>query len=172
MTPRALLSTKLALSARGADALLRRLNTEGQVAGVLGHEVGHVVARHSAEHMAKQQLTQGLTGAAVLATYDPNNPSTQQTAAMAALIGNMINMKFGREDELESDRLGVRFTSEAGYDPRSMIRLMEVLAESGKGRSRPPEFFSTHPNPEGRIEKIEAAIQERFPSGVPAGLVK
>ncbi len=58
------------------EGLLRRLDTEGQLAGVLGHEVGHVVARHGAEHIAKQQLTQGLTGAAVLATYDPNNPST------------------------------------------------------------------------------------------------
>src|SRR5690349_19590551 len=55
------------------DALLSRLKTRGELAGVLGHEVGHVVARHSAEHMAKAQLTQGLTGAAVIASYDPNN---------------------------------------------------------------------------------------------------
>ncbi|MEJ7607685.1 MAG: M48 family metalloprotease [Bryobacteraceae bacterium] len=78
------------------EALFRRLETEGQVAGVLGHEIGHVVARHGAEHMAKQRLTQGLTGAAVLATYDPSNPSTQATAAVAAMIGGLVNMKFGR----------------------------------------------------------------------------
>jgi len=151
------------------EALARRLNTEGELAGVLGHEIGHVVGRHGAEHIAKQQLAQGLTGAAVLASYDPNNPSSQRNAAIAMVIGNLINMKFGRDDELESDRLGVRFMAEAGYDPRSMIRVMEVLKAAGAG-GRQPEFFSTHPNPENRIARIKQAIQDVFPSGVPEGL--
>jgi predicted Zn-dependent protease len=150
------------------EGLLRRLKTEGQLAGVLGHEIGHVVARHGAQHIAKQQLTQGLTGAAVLASYDPNDPSTARTGQMAAVIGNLVTMKFGRGDELESDTLGVRFMSEAGYDPRAMIGVMEVLASAGGGRQ--PEFFSTHPNPENRVAKIKQAIQERFPSGVPGDL--
>jgi predicted Zn-dependent protease len=152
------------------EGLLRRLDTEGQLAGVLGHEIGHVVARHGAEHIAKQQLTQGLTGAAVLATYDPNNASSQQSAAVAMMIGQLVTMRFGRQDELESDRLGVRFTSEAGYDPNSMIRLMEILDESSQGRQ--PEFFSTHPNPENRIARIREAISERFPEGMPSGLTR
>ncbi len=88
------------------EGLLRKLNTEGQLAGVLGHEIGHVVARHGAEHIAKQQLTEGLTGAAVLATYDPNNPSSRGSAAVAAMIGQLVGMRFGRQDELESDELG------------------------------------------------------------------
>ena len=150
-------------------ALLNRLQTEGQLAGVLGHEVGHVVARHSAEHIAKARLTEGLTGAAVIAAYDPNDPSSQQTAQVAVLIGQLVNLKFGRDDELESDRWGVRFMAEAGYDPRSMITVMEILAQASEG-ARPPEFFSTHPNPENRIEKIQAAIAEEFPNGVPEGL--
>lgn len=153
------------------EGLIKLMRTEGELAGVLGHEIGHVVARHAAEHIAKAQLTQGLTGAAVLATYDPDDPSTQRTAAVAALIGSLINMKFSRDDELEADRLGVRFTSEAGYDPRAMIRMMETLAQASKGQ-RPPEFFSTHPNPERRIEQIQAAIQEKFPNGVPDGLTR
>jgi predicted Zn-dependent protease len=151
------------------EGLLRRLKTEGQLAGVLGHEIAHVVARHGAEHIAKQQLTQGLTGAAVLATYDPSNPSSRNSAAVAAMIGQLVNMRFGRQDELESDKLGVRFTSEAGYDPRSMIALMKILDESSQG-GRPPEFFSTHPNPENRIERIQLAVRERFPDGVPERL--
>jgi predicted Zn-dependent protease len=153
------------------EGLLRRLKTEGQLAGVLGHEIAHVVARHGAEHIAKQQLTEGLTGAAVLATYDPNNPSSRGSAAVAAMIGQLVNMRFGREDELESDKLGVRFSSEAGYDPRSLIALMKILDESSQG-NRPPEFFSTHPNPENRIERIQAEVKERFPDGVPEGLEK
>lgn len=149
--------------------LLKRLQTEGQVAGVLGHEIGHVVARHGAEHLAKARLTQGLTGAAVLATYDPNNPSSRNNAAVAALIGQMVNMRFGREDELESDKLGVRFMSEAGYDPRAMIDVMRVLEEAAGG-GRQPEFFSTHPNPGRRVERIQQVIAETFPQGVPSDL--
>jgi beta-barrel assembly-enhancing protease len=153
------------------EGLLRRLKTEGQLAGVLGHEIGHVVARHGAEQIAKQQLTQGLTGAAVLATYDPSDPSSRNSAAVAAMIGQLVTMRFGRKDELEADRLGVRLTSESGYDPRSMIELMKILEESSEG-NRPPEFFSTHPNPENRIQQIQAAIREQYPNGVPEGLEK
>jgi len=154
-------------------SLMNRLETEGQLAGVLAHEIGHVVGRHSAEHIAKAQLTEGLSGAAVIAASDPDNPqSSQQAAAIAAAVGQIVNMKYGRDDELESDRLGVRFMVEAGYDPRSMIRVMEILAEAGDGAARPPEFFSTHPNPERRIEQIQAAIQEEFPKGVPEGLIQ
>ncbi len=151
------------------DALANRLNTEGQFAGVLAHEIGHVVAKHGAEHIAKQQLTQGLTGAAVLATYDPNDPGSRRNAAIIAAVGQLVNMKYGREDELESDRLGVRMMAKAGYDPRAMIKVMEVLRSAGGG-GKQPEFFSTHPNPENRIQKIEAAIKEEFPGGVPNGL--
>jgi beta-barrel assembly-enhancing protease len=151
-------------------ALYERLQTEGQLAGVLGHEIGHVVARHSAERIAKAQLMEGLTGAAVIAAYDPENPSSAQRAQMAALVGQLISMRYGRDDELESDRLGVRFMADAGYDPRSLIGVMEILAEASGGSQ--PEFFSTHPNPENRIQKIQAAIEAEFPNGVPEGLTQ
>jgi predicted Zn-dependent protease len=150
-------------------ALLRRLDSEGQIAGVMGHEIAHVLARHSAERMAKQELTQGLSGAAVLATYDPSNPRSMGTAQVAMMIGNLVTMKFGRDDELESDNLGVRFMAEAGYDPRGLVRVMEVLASAGGG-SRQPEFFSTHPNPDNRIARIKTAIDKLYPNGVPQGL--
>jgi predicted Zn-dependent protease len=151
------------------EALLHRLETEGQLAGVLGHEIGHVVARHGAEHIAKARLTQGLTGAVVIASYDPNDPASQRTAQVAALIGQLVNLKYGRDDEIESDRLGVHFTAAAGYDPRSMIRVMEILQEASEGQG-PPEFFSTHPNPDRRIQRIQEAIAQEFPAGVPEGL--
>jgi beta-barrel assembly-enhancing protease len=139
-------------------ALFDRLTTEGELAGVLGHEIGHVIARHSAEHIAKAKLTEGLTGAAVIATYDPNNPRSIGAAQLAALIGQMINLKYGREDELESDFLGVCFINDAGYDPSELLRVMQVLAESRQG-PEPPEFFSTHPNPQNRMQRIQEAIQ-------------
>lgn len=151
------------------EALLGRLTTEGQLAGVLGHEVGHVLGRHSAERIAKQQLTQGLTGALVLSTYDPDNPNSAGTAQMAMLVGGLINMKFGRDDELESDRLGVRLMADAGYDPRALISVMEILGSSREGGGQ-PEFMSTHPDPGNRAEKIKEAIAAEFPNGLPAGL--
>ncbi|MBB6053726.1 M48 family metalloprotease [Armatimonas rosea] len=151
------------------EALLRKLHTEGELAGVLGHEMGHVVARHGAQQLAKQQLSQGLVGAAGVAAYDPNNPSrSAATTQMAALVASTVKMKFGRGDELEADELGVRFLPAAGYDPRAMIGVMETLQSVGGGRQ--PEFFSTHPNPEHRIEKIKAAIEREFASGIPTGL--
>jgi predicted Zn-dependent protease len=149
--------------------LLDRLQTDGQVAGVLAHEIVHVVGRHGAEHIAKAKLTQGLTAATVVAIYDPQNPSTRAAQAMAMLVGQMINLKYGRDDELESDRRGVQYMAQAGYDPRGMIAVMQVLAEATKGGAQ-PEFFSTHPNPENRIEKIREAVEQEFPQGVPENL--
>lgn len=150
-------------------ALMDRLKTRGQLAGVLGHEVGHVVGRHGAEHMAKAKLTQGLTGAAVIAASDPENPNSANAAVVAQMIGSLINLKYGRDDEIESDKLGVRFVSESGYDPRAMIEVMAILKQAGGG-GRQPEFFSSHPNPDNRIQRIQQAIKEHFPNGIPNGL--
>lgn len=151
-------------------ALLSRLETEGQLAGVLGHEIGHVVGRHSAERMAKSELTQGLVQAVGVAGSD--SYSGQRTAAqIASMVGNFINLKYGREDELESDKLGLRFMFDAGYDPRSMIGVMEIL-EKASGGGGQPEFASTHPNPGNRIERIKEHLTEMFPQGMPDGLAK
>ena len=144
------------------EGLLFRLSKDGQtlsedmLAGVLGHEVGHVVARHSAERLAQMELAQGLTGAATMATYDPSNPNT---GAIAQSVANMIQLKYGRGQELQSDNLGVRFMLEAGYNPEYLIDVMEILKKAA-GPNRTPEFQSSHPDPENRKEAIEAAIQE------------
>jgi predicted Zn-dependent protease len=147
------------------EGLLRRLRSEAELAGVLGHEIGHVIARHSSEHLAKAQLTQGLIGAAVVGTGD------YTTAQVGQMVGSVINMRYGRDDELESDALGIRIMAEAGYDPRAMIGVMETLAKASSG-SRRPEFFSTHPHPENRQARLRQEIEKRFPQGVPPGLKK
>jgi len=150
-------------------ALLRRLQNEAQLAGVLGHEIGHVVGRHSAEHIAKTQFTQILVGAAGVAGSSEDS-SGQQAAAVAAMVGQMVNMSYGRKDELESDRFGVQYMSAARYDPRSLKEVMRILAEASGGGSRAPEFLSTHPDPGNRQQEIEAEIARLFPDGVPAEL--
>lgn len=152
------------------EGLLTKLTTEGQLAGVLGHEIGHVIGRHGAERIAQQQLSQGLTGALILSTYDPNDPNSGRTAQMAALVASLVGLKYGRDDELEADKFGVKLMGEAGYDPNAMLGVMQVLANSREGGG-PPEFFSTHPNPEHRRERIAEDIKEQFPNGPPAGAI-
>ena len=154
------------------QGLLKNLTTEAQLAGVLAHEVGHVVGRHSAAQVAKSNLTQGLAGAATIASYDPNSPgSSIAKAAIAAAIVKVIGMRFSRNDELESDKLAVDFTAQAGYDPRAMIQVMEILQQKG-GRGSTPEFMSTHPDPGNRIALLEKEIATDFPQGIPTGLTK
>ena len=146
------------------EALFARLQTEGQLAGVIGHEIGHVLHRHGAERLARQGLLQGLMGAATVATGDIG------AAQIGRVVGGSIMMKHGREDEIECDAEGVKLMVEAGYDPRSMIGVMEILKDASGGASRVPEWQSSHPHPENRAEKIEAVIAEAYPDGLPAGL--
>ena len=137
--------------------LFSQLETEGQLAGVLGHEIGHVVGRHSADQMSKQGLTQGILGGIAVGS------ESMATTQMAAVVANMLNMKYGREDELESDELGVRFMFRSGYDPYDMIGVQEIL-KAAAGPNRIPEFQSTHPDPDNRIARIKEAIDKYSPN--------
>ncbi|GGD61408.1 hypothetical protein GCM10011514_26820 [Emticicia aquatilis] len=134
--------------------LLKRLKSEDQLAGVLGHEVGHVIHRHSAQQMAKSDFYNGLVGAVATATSDGTSMGGGQIAQYVAQIQQM---KFGRNDELQSDEFGVKYMIQAGYDPNAMIQVMEILEEAAGGQ-RQDEFMSTHPSPENRIAKIKEHI--------------
>jgi predicted Zn-dependent protease len=144
--------------------LLSKLTNEGQLAGVLGHEIFHVVGRHSAEQMAKKGLTQSLVGAIAIGTADPNDPRrTMQNAAIAQAVAQMVNLRYGREDELEADRYGVQYMRQAGYDPQGMVQMMELLERAGG--SQQPEFFSSHPSPEHRLAILQKLAAEQPPGG-------
>lgn len=145
------------------EALFSRLETVGQLAGVLGHEIGHVVERHGNERMAKQKLFSTIAMGAGAAGGD------MQSVQMAQAVANMIQMKYGRDDELQSDRWGVILTEKAGYDPRAMIGVMKVLDEASPGGG-PPEMMSTHPKPANRVAYIQQVIKDVFPEGVRPGL--
>lgn len=133
--------------------LYKLLKSEDQLAGVLGHEIGHVINRHASEQMAKQELTQQLVQATQVAS------GSYDRGMMAQYIGQMVNLKYGRNDESESDKYGVKYLIECGYKPEAMIEVMEILNEAG-GKNRTPEFLSSHPNPENRIQKIKEYIQQ------------
>ncbi|CAL2083645.1 M48 family metalloprotease [Tenacibaculum sp. 190524A02b] len=126
-----------------------RLN-EDMLAGVLGHEIGHVLGKHSNERITEANFWKLLTmGASVGADL----------GQLANSIGQNTLLKNGRGDELESDELGVKLMIDAGYDPRYLINVMQIL-KAAAGPNRVPEFQSTHPDPENRIEKIKEAIRK------------
>ena len=136
------------------QALFQRLSSEDQLAGVLGHEVGHVVHRHGAERMAKSGFIQGLIQSVMI-----GSGGSQGVAQVANVIGNYTSMKYGRDQELESDDFGVYVMMEAGYDPLELIKVMDVL-EKASGGSKTPEFQSSHPSPENRREEIRKSVEK------------
>src|SRR4051812_2306998 len=132
-------------------ALYDRLENEAQLAGVLGHETGHVIGRHSAQQMAKGKLGQMLAGAAGVATSDRGSGG----AMAAQMVNQMMQLSYSRKDELEADNFGLRYMSEAGFDPRQMLRVMEILKAASGGGGRGPDIFATHPDPDARIAAIK-----------------
>lgn len=149
-------------------ALFNRLNSEAQLAGVLGHEVAHVIGRHGSEHLARRQLGAALVNAVGVATTDDRG-NGQNAAILAQAVNQLVNLRYGREDELESDRLGFQFMTEAGYSPKGLVELMQILGSARSG-GQPPEFISTHPNPGNRVERLQALINETYPNGIPQNL--
>jgi predicted Zn-dependent protease len=134
--------------------ILLHFDSEAELMGVLGHEVGHVTARHGASQMSRQQLQMGLLGAGAIFS------ETVRTYGALAMQGmQLMNLSYSRGDESESDRLGLRYISNLGYDADAMIGVFEMLAATGGGGgSRLPEWQLTHPYPENR----EAAMREEI----------
>lgn len=138
--------------------LLDRLQNEGQLAGVLAHEIGHVIQRHSAQQMAKGQLGQILVTAAGVGASDPNNPQQgYYGVAIANMVNQMTQLHYSRKDELEADQWGLKLMSEAGYNPKAMLEVMAILEKASPGGHQ-PEMLLTHPYPENRIKEINAYL--------------
>jgi predicted Zn-dependent protease len=143
--------------------LYDKLRDEAELSGVLGHEVGHVIHRHSAEQMAKGQLGAMLSQAVGVAASDGSG-SGQNAALIAAMVNQMVQMKYGRGDESESDRYGIDAMAEAGYDPKAMLEVMEILKQASAG-PRQPEWLSSHPLPETRIAEIQEYLRQKGAGG-------
>jgi beta-barrel assembly-enhancing protease len=141
------------------EGLLRRLRSEAQLAGVLGHETGHVIHRHAAEQMAKGQLGQ-LLGAAAGVAADDGSGRGVNAQAIAAMVNQMVQLRYSRQDESEADRYGVDAMAEAGYDPRAMLEVLAILKEASTG-PRPPEILSSHPLPETRIRELQDYLKQK-----------
>lgn len=148
------------------SGLLARLDSEAQLAGVLGHEVGHVIARHGSEHLARRQLGASLVNAIAVASSSNDPGSGRQAALIAQAVNQLVNLRYGRKDELESDLLGFEFMTAADYNPQGIVELMEILGTAKSG-GRSPEFLNSHPNPDNRIGRLEDLIRQTYPQGIP-----
>jgi predicted Zn-dependent protease len=135
--------------------IMAHFNSEAELVSVLGHEIGHVTARHSAQQMTQQQLAQvGLVAGAVLV------PEVQDYLGIAAASLQLLFLKFSRDDERQADDLGLRYMNRAGYDPREMPDVYEMLGDvsAASGVGGVPGWLSTHPDPEDRKERMLAQI--------------
>ena len=133
--------------------IMAALNSEAELAGVIGHEIGHVTARHSASQMSRQQLQQIGLGVGSILSSDVASVA----GVLSAGLG-LLNMRYSRGDESQSDELGVRYMSRAGYDPNALVGVFQTLALAGGGEGRLPEWASTHPDPVNREEDIRGII--------------
>ncbi|MCM5571520.1 M48 family metallopeptidase [Burkholderiaceae bacterium FT117] len=133
--------------------------TDDEVAIVMGHEIAHALREHGRERAGKGALAQGLTvGASILSQLFGFGDIGGQLASGAA---RLTMLKFGRDDEVEADLVGMDIAARAGFDPRAGIVLWQKMAAASKGQ--PPQWLSTHPSHETRIEEIRRNLQATLP---------
>jgi len=142
--------------------ILAHLNSEAELAGVVGHEIGHVTARHSVSQMSKQQLAQLGLAVGTIAS-----PELGRYAGLAGQALGVLFLKYSRDNESQADDLGLRYMRRVNYDPREMPHVFELLTRvsQAQGGGRVPEWLATHPDPEnrrGRIEQEIAALPQNF----------
>ncbi len=128
---------------------------ENGVAVVMGHEIAHAIARHSNERLG-QQLALQLGGMALSEALEKEKETTKQLAMAAFGMGAQVGLvlPYSRKHEKEADELGLYFMAMAGYNPQEAPELWKRMISRSEGQPRPPEFLSTHPNPEARIQDM------------------
>lgn len=141
--------------------LLNVAKNQNQLATVVGHEVAHVLSRHGAERVSQQMGLQVAMQATDAISKQQMGNQTQQKALMSALgLGAQFGvlLPFSRSHESEADLYGLELMAKAGFDPRQSVNLWQNMA-AASGANRAPQFMSTHPNPEKRIEKLTKYMQ-------------
>ena len=132
---------------------------ETGLAVIMGHEVAHAIAQHGQERVSQALLVE--LGASTLAAATAEKPETTQDLFLAAYGAGAqvgILLPYSREHEHEADTIGLILMAKAGYDPRAAIDLWQRMAS--QGGQRPPEFLSTHPHPENRVEELQSEMSE------------
>ena len=138
--------------------ILAYLADEAELVGVLGHEIGHVTARHSA-----QQYTRSLGGMIGLTALGAFVPAARPFGQLSETALGVLFLKYGRDDELQSDRLGAGYALAGGWDPAGVPGMLSTLGrldEAAGDRKGIPNFLSTHPDPLARVQEITPEVQQ------------
>jgi predicted Zn-dependent protease len=137
--------------------ILQAARNESQLAGVMAHEIAHVSQRHAADQLTK--VTVANWGLGLLGAVLGNDGGATAARIAAGFLANGVFLKFGRDDEREAARVGMQMVTRAGWDPRGMVELFAILRQEQK---RDPggvkTFFSTHPSPQDRIDRLAADV--------------
>jgi hypothetical protein len=139
---------------RGA---IEAADTEAQLAAVMAHELSHVALRHGTNQATKAQAMQGFLGIAG-GIFGDSTGGALLTQLGAFAAGGVL-LRYSRTAESQADVMGTQVLYDAGYDPRAMAQFFEKLEAETKGKN-PPEFFSDHPSPEHRVERVDEEIEK------------
>ena len=144
-------------------AIIPVAETDAGLATVVGHEIAHALAHHGSERMATQQMTQiGMMAAgAAMGDMDPRQRQVlMQTLNAGAQFGIL---KYSRKHETEADHIGILLMAAAGYDPTETVRFWDRMTHVTRGGQKPPEFLSTHPSDQTRIQNLTSWIPDAMP---------
>ncbi len=131
---------------------------ETGVAVVMGHEIAHALAGHGAERMSQGILAQ--TGGSVVGASISNDKWRQAFAQYYPIAGQLTLLSYGRKQELDADKAGLFLMAMAGYDPRQAPEFWNRMNSATSSDQRPPQFLSTHPDPERRIADINSNMNQ------------
>lgn len=133
--------------------ILTHMNSEAEMASVMGHEIGHVTARHSAQQMSRAQVAQiGLGVGSIL-----SNEIASVAGAASTGLGLLL-LKYGRDAESQADDLGFRYMMTDGYDPRAMRDMFIMLGRVSGDAGRLPNWLSSHPDPDNRLARTDERL--------------
>jgi hypothetical protein len=149
---------------RGA---LEAADNEAQLAGVIAHELSHVALRHGTSEATKAQAAQ--TGVGILGAIFGGNAGGALLTELGRFSAGGVLLRYSRAAETQADVVGTQVLYDAGYDPRALAQFFEKIEADSKGQN-PPEFFSDHPNPEHRVERVEEEIDKL--GGLPRNVKK
>lgn len=146
--------------------LLKLVESDDELATVMGHEIAHVTSRHGAERASQQYAVAGLGLATAITMEAKDVDPAKRNAVMAAYgLGTTVGvmLPYSRLHESEADAIGLRFAAGAGYDPRAAARFWRKMTEANKGRPKPPVLLSSHPADTTRIKNLEELAPKYVP---------